>query len=87
MKTKTAVNSALAGVFALGVMAAGNAVAADADKEKCYGVVKAAKNDCGAPGHSCAGQATKDGDANEWVYVPKGLCDKLVGGTTTKPTT
>ncbi len=87
MKTKTAVNSALAGVFALGVMAAGNAVAADADKEKCYGVVKAAKNDCGAQGHSCAGQATKDGAANEWVYVPKGLCDKLVSGTTTKPAT
>ena len=50
--------------------------------EKCYGVVKSEKNDCGDKlgKHSCAGQATMDGDKNEWVYVPKGLCNKLVGG-------
>ena len=83
MKTKTVVSSALAGVFTLGIMAAaGNAVAADADKEKCYGVVKAGKNDCAASGHSCAGQATKDGDANSWVYLPKGTCEKIVGAHT-----
>lgn len=82
MQTKTVINSALAGVFALGMLtAAGNAVAADAEKEKCYGVVKAGKNDCGAPGHSCAGQATKDGDPQEWVYLPSGTCEKLVGGS------
>ncbi len=58
-----------------------------ADKEKCYGVVKAGMNDCGnASGtHSCAGMAKKDADSGEWVYVPKGLCDKLAGGSTTKP--
>ena len=86
MKTKTAINSALASVFAMGIMTtAGNAIAADPDKEKCYGVVKAGKNDCGAAdkSHDCSGKATKDADPNEWVYVPKGLCDKLVGGTRT----
>lgn len=51
--------------------------------EKCYGVVKAGKNDCGANGHSCAAQAATDGDKKEWVMVPTGLCDKLVGGSTT----
>jgi uncharacterized membrane protein len=86
MKTKTVMNTALAGVFAMGVLAAAdNAIAAEEGKEKCYGVVKAGKNDCGAPGHSCAGQAAKDADPNEWVYVPAGTCDKLVGGSTEKP--
>jgi len=86
MQTKTVVNSALAGVLALGVMAASDmAVAAKGGKEKCYGVVKAGMNDCGSAdkSHSCAGQATKDADPNEWVYVPEGLCEKLAGGTTT----
>jgi len=86
MKTKTVINSAVAGVFALGMLsAAGTAIAADADKEKCYGVVKAGKNDCGANDHSCAGQAKTDSDPNEWVYLPAGTCDKIVGGSTTKP--
>jgi uncharacterized membrane protein len=55
---------------------------ASKDKEKCYGVVKAGKNDCAAKdgSNSCAGQATKDSSANDWVYVPAGLCDKLAGG-------
>ncbi len=55
------------------------------EKEKCYGVVKAGKNDCAnaAGTHSCAGQAKKDADGGEWVYVPKGLCDKLAGGSVT----
>lgn len=53
--------------------------------EKCFGVAKAGKNDCAANGHSCAGQNKKDGDAKEWIKVPKGTCDKLVGGTTVMP--
>ncbi len=52
------------------------------DAEKCYGVVKAGQNDCAnlSGTHSCAGQAKIDGDKGEWVYLPKGICDKLVGG-------
>ena len=50
-------------------------------KAKCYGVAKKGKNDCGANGHSCAGQAKVDGDANEWIFMPKGLCKKIVGGS------
>ncbi len=54
------------------------------DMEKCYGVVKAGKNDCGdSKGkHSCAGQATKAGDKSEWIFLPKGTCDRLVNGNT-----
>lgn len=84
--TKKTLNTLLAGAVAFTMAgAAGSAMADDhAEKEKCYGVVKAGHNDCGAAdkSHSCAGQATEDASANEWVYVPAGLCDKLAHGTT-----
>lgn len=51
--------------------------------EKCSGMVKKGMNDCGANGHACGGQAAVDGDPKEWIYVPKGLCAKIVGGTVT----
>jgi uncharacterized membrane protein len=38
-------------------------------------------NDCGTSVHACAGQAKVDGDAEEWVYVPAGTCNKIAGGT------
>lgn len=61
------------------VLVSGPAVAAE--KEKCYGVVKAGKNDCGAPGHPCAGQSSVDGAGKEWKLVSKGVCEKLVCGS------
>ncbi len=51
---------------------------------KCYGVAKAGKNDCAGNGHSCAGQAKKDNDPNEWKDMPKDECEKM-GGTTQPP--
>lgn len=53
-------------------------------KEKCYGVAKAGKNDCASNGHACAGQSKADGDAKDWIYVPAGTCDRLLGGKTDK---
>lgn len=55
--------------------------AADATKEKCYGVVKAGKNDCAANGHACAGQSKADGNAKEFVTVPAGTCERIVNGS------
>lgn len=52
--------------------------------EKCQGVAKAGMNDCGANGHSCAGQAAVDSDPKEWVYMPEGTCEKIVGGSVKK---
>jgi uncharacterized membrane protein len=49
--------------------------------EKCYGVAKAGKNDCAGPAHACAGQSKADGGAKEWLNVPKGTCERLVGGS------
>jgi uncharacterized membrane protein len=54
-----------------------------AEKEKCYGIVKAGKNDCAAPdgSHSCAGYAKKDADGKEWVLMPKGTCERIIDAT------
>jgi uncharacterized membrane protein len=54
-----------------------------ADQEKCYGVAKAGKNDCAGSAHDCAGQAKTSGDANEFVSLPKGTCERLNGGSLT----
>ena len=37
----------------------------------------------GANGHGCAGQAKTDGDNNEWITLPKGTCERIVGGSLT----
>jgi uncharacterized membrane protein len=78
--------SATLAIAGLAIMSSTSAMAKASPKmEKCYGVVKAGKNDCSSAkkgAHSCAGAATINGDKNEWVYLPKGTCDRLVGGST-----
>lgn len=83
MKKQVLAATAFAAVLAFAVTTAAQAEEAAAT-ENCYGVVKAGKNDCKAGAHSCAGAATADGGA-EWVKVPTGLCEKLVGGSLTAP--
>jgi uncharacterized membrane protein len=82
MKTKTAlISTAMASLLALGAI--GTSQAADEQAtEKCYGVAKAGKNDCAANGHACAGQSKTNSDRKEWVKVPAGTCEKIVGGST-----
>lgn len=72
--TGLAVASAFAA--ALGMAASGqSAHAADAEKEKCYGVAKAGENDCKAgAGTDCAGTSKVDYQGNFWKLVPKGTC-------------
>ena len=64
-----------------------SASAADAKLEKCYGIAKAGKNDCAGPGHVCAGLAKQDADPEEYVNVPKGTCERIVGGKLKSPAT
>lgn len=83
MKTAL-ISSAIAAAISLA--AAGAAVAGPAaepgfENEKCYGVVKAGKNDCQTATHSCAGTATMDNAPDSWVYLPAGTCEKIVGGS------
>jgi uncharacterized membrane protein len=63
------------------VASLGVANAADADKEKCFGIAKAGQNDCASVigSHSCAGQSKKDNDPTEWKFVAKGTCAKMGG--------
>jgi uncharacterized membrane protein len=80
---KLMVCAAVAGVVAL---AATSAFAADkAAMEKCYGVAAAHQNDCQTASNSCAGSSEKDRQADAFVLLPKGLCQKIAGGTTTAP--
>ncbi len=77
---------AVSTLLALGALSvAGNALAADKAEatEKCYGVAKAGKNDCAGAAHACAGQSKADASAGEWVKLPKGTCERLVGGSLT----
>ena len=81
MKSNIKVSTA-ASILAVALMS-GNAADAHAGKEgyeKCQGIAKAGMNDCGANGHACAGYAAVDADPNEWIYVPEGTCEKIVGG-------
>jgi len=90
MKTKTN-KLAVSAVISAAILALSAAGASahlepkDGDEqEKCYGVVKAGKNDCASKAnkHACSGQAKVDADPNEWIKLPNGLCDKLSSGLT-----
>jgi uncharacterized membrane protein len=84
MDKSQVIRNAITGLMALGIAAgAGQALAAKGDNEKCAGIVKAGKNDCGTSKSSCAGTAKMDRDAEAWVFVPKGTCEKIAGGTVT----
>ena len=74
--------TAISGALAIAGMLA-QAAPADAGKEKCYGVAQSGKNDCAANGHACAGQSKSASNASEWIYVPTGTCERLVGGSLT----
>ncbi len=72
-----------AGLIAVGAFSVNPEHAQAAKKEKCYGIVKAGKNDCGSAdgSHSCAGLAKTDGDYNEWVLLPADTCTRVIGGS------
>jgi len=70
--------------FTLAALASGAALAQDkgasikGEKERCYGVSLAGKNDCAAgPGTTCAGTSKVDYQGNAWKYVAKGTCTTM----------
>ncbi len=84
MKKTSAAVTAISSLLTLGAAMATPAFAADkVEMEKCYGVVKAGKNDCAGPAHACAGQAKADAGGKEFVALPKGTCARLTGGSLT----
>lgn len=78
--------SSLLSLALLSAVAVPSAALAAGDKEKCYGIAMAGKNDCASAdgSHSCAGQARADKAPSEWKYVAKGSCEKE-GGKTKPP--
>jgi len=84
LNKKLLIGSAVATALTMAASTSSVALAGDKSMERCYGVAKAGKNDCKAgPGTSCAGSSTKDAQGDAWMYVAKGTCDKLVGGSLT----
>ena len=85
MKKTSAAVTAISSLLTLGAAALTSpSFAADkVEMEKCYGVVKAGKNDCAGPAHACAGQAKADAGGKEFVTLPKGTCARLAGSSLT----
>jgi uncharacterized membrane protein len=80
-KHDSLVRLAISGVLALsGAVIASNAVAADDGTEQCAGITKAGKNDCATSTNDCHGHVTTDGNAEAWIYLPKGTCERISGG-------
>jgi len=77
MKSSLTIAAALSTALLIGAAAQSQA---QGNIEKCYGVSKAGKNDCQTASSSCAGTSKKDHEASAWLGVPKGTCEKIVGG-------
>ena len=82
-KTNLAVAAAVTGLLAVGATTLTTTAVHAAEKEKCYGVAKAGKNDCATNTSSRAGTSTKDAQSDAFIVVPKGLCDRLSGSSST----
>lgn len=83
----TFIKAAVAGVLGAGLAA--GALAQEAPKpkfaaEKCYGIAKAGANDCQTNASACAGTSKQDNQRDAWIYVPKGTCGRIVGGSLKK---
>ena len=74
--TKIAAATALT-AFAASAASAGP-VKPQPNKEKCFGISLAGKNDCAAgAGTTCAGTSKRDYQGNAWKYVAKGTCTSI----------
>jgi uncharacterized membrane protein len=75
---KTITSAALAGALATALAGLAPASAAEATKDKCYGVSLKGQNDCAAgPGTTCAGTSKVDYQGNAWTLVAKGACTAI----------
>lgn len=84
---KSLITASLAAVIAAGTVGGfSSALAAEKkDLEKCYGVAQAGKNDCKTLSNACAGHSVKDGQEDAFIALPKGTCERIVGGRLEAP--
>ena len=80
--TKKIVLAALTAIVAVGVnaQALAHTLPNMDGMERCYGIAKQGQNDCAA--NDCAGTSKVNNDRAGWLAVPKGTCDRIVGGST-----
>jgi uncharacterized membrane protein len=87
--TRFVITAAIAALTSGGIFASTTAQAAGAvvcaEQERCYGIARAGKNDCATSSSGCSGSAKQDNLKDAWIYVPKGTCQKVAGGTPTPP--
>jgi len=84
--TNTVVTAALASIVALSLSGMQPASAEEMkDIEKCYGVAKAGKNDCKTMSNACAGHSVTDAQADAFIALPKGTCERISGGSLQAP--
>ncbi len=85
MKNKRKIiESTIASILALSSTTSGLAagkVSPAFEAQKCYGIAKAGMNDCQTTTASCAGSATEDKQPDAFLFLPKGTCSKIVGGS------
>ncbi len=46
---------------------------------KCAGRILAGLNDCPSSLHACAGMGDVDADPEEFIWMPRGTCNNIVG--------
>lgn len=80
MSKKEKIIASVISAFVL-LTTAHSTLAAEAPREKCFGIVKAGMNDCATAKAACAGSATKDKQGDSFLLLPKGICAKIVGGS------
>jgi uncharacterized membrane protein len=90
MKTSMLAASALVAALAIPVAALAQSgpapVPSGFKAEKCYGLAKAGNNDCQTANSSCAGTSKRDAQADAWIYLPAGTCDRIAGASLTPKT-
>jgi uncharacterized membrane protein len=71
-----AIVGAAAAVMSTGSLA--SPVKPQPNKDKCFGISLAGRNDCAAgAGTTCAGTSKRDYQGNSWKYVAKGTCASI----------
>lgn len=97
--SKKIITNAISAVLALGIAGISPTVLAESKAnddmvtmmgnvkgmEKCYGIAKGGRNDCGTSTHNCSGESKIDNDKEAWILVPNGTCDKITGSSTKAP--
>lgn len=89
---KSSLTTIITTTFSLAVLEA--ATAAKDSMEKCQivgynqageeiGLIKEGMGDCPSATSTCSG-TNKAGDKKAWIYLPKGVCDKIQGGKVVK---